>query len=216
MATFEFPKKLPKAWIKEIERNGRVGSDVHGLKVVAKDERGTIVHIGKDSFKILHNGKNSSNFGYETKDAEADTGPNIILGSWYSCPNSGTANSITVYLKQYGSYTPKIKCAIYKKADYTLVGNTEEWTLTAGWDNWKTLNIISGGTLEATDYFLVTWISSVVYVYRGILASKGRWSSTTYDGWPSPWSPNTSGEKFSLYCTYTVPPPAGGVLVQVM
>lgn len=31
--TLTFPKHLPKAWIEEIERNGKVGSEVHAAYI---------------------------------------------------------------------------------------------------------------------------------------------------------------------------------------
>ena len=229
--TFKFPKKLPKKWIEEIERNGRVGSLVHGLKVVGKDKRGTIVHLGKDSFKILHNGKNQNvfgnplvggldpNFGYETKGAtEIQTAGNYLHATKFYCPESGTATSITAYIKFY-STTQKVKFAIYTdNAGYpnTLVGYTEEGTIESGWDNWKTLNIVSGGSLSAGYYWLVWWADGILYFYydAGDTGQHVAKVSVTYDGFPStfPSGGTSSARKYSIYCTYST---GGAILKEV-
>ncbi|MDH5690717.1 MAG: hypothetical protein OEY81_04755, partial [Candidatus Bathyarchaeota archaeon] len=213
MMSFEFPKKLPEEWIEAIERNGNVGSVIHGLKIVGKDERGTIVKTGMDSFKILHDGRNESTFGYTTKgSAEWDASSTFIIGSWATCPESGTADSITVYLKQYNTATPKIKCALYKKSDNSLVGSTEKWTLTSGWDGWKTFNFADGPSLENIDYWIVFWINAKVYAYYVTETEKRGTQYRFYNSWPNPWSPNTYDWKMSIYCTYT---PAGGEIYEI-
>lgn len=147
------------------------------------------------------------NFGYETKGTStANGGGDYIRGSWFSCSESGTATSITVYLKQYSTNTPKIKCAIYKKSDDSLVGYTEEWTMTSDWDDWKTFNIVWGGDLTAQDYYIVFWVSDyalkATYYYVNE-ADKSAIDSHTYNGFPNPWYPNVAGMKISIYCTYT-------------
>jgi len=185
---FEFPKKLPKEWIEGFERNGRVGSEVHGLKVGTKEL--------------------DPNFGYETKGGtELAPAGNYINGSWYSCLDTGDADSITVYLKQKFENLPKIKCAIYKKSDGALVGYTEEWTLTSGWDGWKTFNIVSGGSLTAQDYWLVFWANNLVCGYEDAETNKGLYKNLAYDGFPDPLTGfSLIARKWSIYCTYT----AGG------
>ena len=148
-------------------------------------------------------------FGYTTKGAnQALTPGNRIFASWYTCPENGQANSITVYLKQYSSYTPKIKCAIYRKSDGSLIGYTEEWQLTSGWDGWRTFSIISGGNLQAgTDYWLAMWGNEFYYRYYDSVSDKGCQKSATYNDWPDPLTGiTTTDNKNSIYCTYT----AGG------
>ncbi|GAI14707.1 unnamed protein product, partial [marine sediment metagenome] len=79
------------------------------------------------------------NFGYETKGGtEWSLAANFIIGSKYTCTEAGTATSITAYLKQKNTLTPKVKFGIYKSSDKSLVGYTEEWTVTSAWDDWKT------------------------------------------------------------------------------
>lgn len=193
--TFSFPEKLPKKWLK-----------------IVKDSRGTIVKTGRDSFKILHNGKNQDAFGYQDKGPSVvGLSPDIIFGCRpHACPSVGTATSITVYL-EYWDTLPKIKCAIYKDLDNTLVGYTEEWTLTAGWDGWKQFNIVWGGALIATNYILCVWVNNMVKTYQ-LDPAAGYYvagDSDPYDGVfpdPCPWSAGKtwqSNKKPSIYCTYT-------------
>jgi len=154
------------------------------------------------------------NFGYEVKGGTLTLmAGNYIHGSKYPCPETGTAQSITAYLRQYSVYKPKISFAIYRVSDGALTGYTEEWTLTAGWDDWKTLNIVSGGALEATDYWLVVWKNEHVYgAYDAGAAGQFGYAAETYNypSWPDPWSPvGYEAWKLSIYCTYTVPVVAG-------
>jgi hypothetical protein len=152
-------------------------------------------------------------FGKEVKGlTEAYEGSHTeITGSWFSCPEAGTATSITVYIKQYSTTTPKIKCAIYRLSDGVLIARTEEWTVTSGWNDWKTFNVIWGGTLTATDYILVFWPSgSAAYFYYDDDTNRGRYKAyEVYNNFPDPWSPFTDNHIFSIYCTYTAaaPPP---------
>ena len=153
-------------------------------------------------------------FGYETKGGTAEQGgKNALCGSWFTCPESGTAESITLYVEQYFAATPHIKCAIYKKADGSLVGHTEEWQLTSGYDDWKTFNIISGGNLQGNvDYWLMFWQDSLIWTYTDSETEKGACKSVTYNGWPDPLTGlNIYDRKYSIYCTYT----AGGGATEV-
>jgi len=218
---FEFPKKLPKEWIEAIERNSRVGSEIHGLKVVGRDKRGIIVHVGGDSFKILHDGKNSNNFGYETAGSSHVWKENVIIGSVFDCPASGTAQSITAYIHTGGfTGTEKVKFGIYRHSDLSFVGSTEEFAVGATtFTGWKTLNFITSPSLSATSYILVVWgqaNSSLWVYYNAGDTNQGHYQSLTYGTWPDPLVPTHDNNKYSIYCTYTVAPPAGGVLVQVM
>ena len=154
-----------------------------------------------------------TNFGYETKGGSSTATINYLEGTKFTCLDNGQANSITVYLKQYTTYTPKIKYAIYADSGgypSTLVGYTEEWTLTNAWDNWKTLNIINGGSLTAnTVYWLVLWSSNyVTFYYTTGDANQRTWKGATYNGFPDsyPGGGSQSATKASYYCTYT----AGG------
>jgi hypothetical protein len=228
--SFEFPKQLPKEWIKAIERNGKVGSEIRGLKVVGRDERGTIVHVSRDGFKILHGEENQNvlgnplvgegldpNFGYETIGGSASDmesgGVGYIKGSIFSIPDAGTADSITVALKRYVAGSDKFKCAIYKHSDLSLVGGTEERTLSMTTSfAWYTFNFNAPKpSLTANEvYLLVVWAKyTTQYLYIAWAAgdaNQGHYRAVAYNGFPDPWSPAPyhDAHKYSIYCTYTV------------
>jgi hypothetical protein len=225
----EFPRKLPKKWIEEIERNGRVGSLVHGLKVVGKDDRGVIVHLGKDSFKILHNGRNQNVFGnpliggidpvfgYQTIGSSVFSIVNAIYGSVYTMGSETgqVAVSITVALVsssvEEATYT---KCAIYRHSDSTLVGSTEEKLITyTATPTWNTFNFPDPkpSLSASTDYVLVAWAKSSAnniarITYDAGETNQGHYKLQTYDAWPTTISFNHVNTKASIYCTYTSAP----------
>jgi hypothetical protein len=151
------------------------------------------------------------NFGYKTKGDAYETERHELIGSWFSCPEAGTANSITVFLN-WQSGNPKVKYGTYKKSDGALVDYTEEWTVTNNWVDWKTLNIIWGGALVATDYWLIAWFSGydVGFQLSFDVANKGAYMDQTYGSFPSTFVPGSyDNHKHCIYCTYTsaAPPP---------
>lgn len=155
-------------------------------------------------------------FGYTEKFPDGTFSiANWMHGARCTCPEAGQAESITAYIKQSSTYTPHIKCALYKDVPgyiYPLIGYTEEWLLTSGWDAWKTFNIISGGTLENADYWLMTWgDATFIYYFRNINSYMRFYTGAyTYDAWPDTIvGTRTSGHN-SIYCTYTPAPVWGG------
>jgi hypothetical protein len=148
-------------------------------------------------------------FGYNVKGAtELYPSGNYLRACRFYCPNAGRAVSITMYAKQYSTYTPKIKYALYSDNNgvpASLVGYTEEWTLTSGWDGWKTLNIISGGVLSPA-YYWITWFANnnAYQYYDAGDTNQYYYVAYTYDSFPStmPTGGTYSDRKYSRYCTY--------------
>jgi hypothetical protein len=217
--TFKFPNKLPKEWIEVIERNGRVGSEIHGLKVVGKDKRGTIVHPGKDSFKILHNGKNQNvfgnpliggldpNFGYETAGGATVTIENVIRGSVFTCPKAGKAVSISAFIIGSSDYYGNAKAAIYKHSDLSLVGSTGELYVGEQTGTWFNFTFSTQPDLINTEYVLVVWAQSLTgtcYLKHDAGdTDRGHYQSATYGTFPNPLVPTHDNNKYSIYCSYT-------------
>lgn len=148
-------------------------------------------------------------FGYETKGGQRGYVSNTIIADHFVCPSSGTATSITVCLNQYYDL-PKIKCAIYGPDPYPLVGYTEEWVLTGGWDDWKTLDIVWGGSLvEGTTYYLAVWSSARVNIHWDTESGKTwQMNDMTYEvSFPDFLDPDDtrSDRVLSIYCTYATP-----------
>lgn len=150
------------------------------------------------------------NFGYETKGATAWTGANVnrIAGSW-ATGAVGTITSITAYYLQYLNYLPKRKHALYEKTgaltgNYIANSGTEEWTITSGWNNWKTLNVASPPTISAIDYWIAIWGVSQPTLYMDSATGKTGYETYTYDGWPATITQLNLNYIVSIYCTYTV------------
>lgn len=146
-------------------------------------------------------------FGYTTKGtAGTVTEYDDFLTSIFESIGAGTIASMSAYVEEYNDSYPVLGYAIYKDSDKSLIGNTETWVVTEGWSNWKTLDIISGGTVAATtDYWLGVhpengWIA----LYWDDLASAGN-RAVNINKWPDPITlgGGYSNRKFSVYATYT-------------
>ena len=154
-------------------------------------------------------------FGYTTKGGTSvETGADKLDANKYPCGEVGTATSISLYLKQY-SGTPLLSYAVYDDSTgYPGAKNgvTDEWTLTSGWDDWKLINIATGGSLSVADFWLIFWLQSdLVTNYYDSAGVRYYKSGEDYDiGWPAnfPAGGTSSTRKTSIYCTYT--PTAGG------
>jgi len=152
-------------------------------------------------------------FGYTAKaSSQRQVAANFFFGPW-ATGAAGTAQSITCFYQQSGTDTPKLKHALYQKTG-TLAGSyvsgsgTEEWTLTSGWNNWKTLNCLTPPSISAIDYWIFLWNNANVFVYRdSAAANSSGYQAQTYNGWPATASLTTLSYIYSIYCTYTLPPP---------
>jgi hypothetical protein len=158
-----------------------------------------------------------ANFGFESigsysGDLESG-GVGYIRGSIFTCPNNGTAQSITVALRRYSVGSDKFRCAIYKHSDLTLIGNTEERTLSLTTSFvWYTFNFNDPKpSLTANEvYILVVWAkytNQYLYIARNINGdtNQGHYRTQAWNNWPSPWvSPYHNTDKSSIYCHYAI------------
>jgi len=156
------------------------------------------------------------NFGYETVGGSfGDLMNDVIKGSWFTCPEDGTAQSLSMYISN-GWTDEQVKGAIYKKSDNFLVGSTEEKIIlgTPSWSPaWYTFNFFGSPSLSAgEDYFLVGWANKnpsgsfkSIY-YDDVTEEKAGYQDKTYGSWPDQWSPTLYKRRFSIYCTYTAAP----------
>ncbi|GAG95715.1 unnamed protein product, partial [marine sediment metagenome] len=66
-------------------------------------------------------------FGYDTMGVNTLYSTfDYIIGSWFTCPEAGTANSITFYLVLRSEDDGPQKLGIYKKSDGSFIGGTAE------------------------------------------------------------------------------------------
>ena len=145
-------------------------------------------------------------FGYETAGASSTTfQSDNTRASWFTCPESGTAQSITVYCTRGWTSTSQ-KCAIYKKSDGSKIAETTE-TEVGTTAEWYTFNFASPPDIENIDYWLlIGWdANSIVWLklYWDSETGKGAYQSIQYPTLPDPFEPTYRDRKFSIYCTYT-------------
>lgn len=161
--------------------------------------------LGVENFRL------DPNFGYENVGGATASLGDDIRGSWFTCPEAGTADNITAYMDVLSGSHP-VKCALYKKSDNSLVDNTEEKTVDA--DGWVTFDFATSPTLEATDYWIVVWGSSafIRIAYDTGVVDDGFKEDLIYGDWPNPIDASgTNNYKHSIYCSYTAgAPPAPG------
>lgn len=152
-------------------------------------------------------------FGYTTEGSDVAVIENHIYGSHFPINEDGTGQSITVRLKSGSALSVKVKCAIYKWSDLSLVAFTEERTVTLSTTAaWFTFNLtISPSLVNGTEYLLAAWSEYNIgdVLITGIFGSDSGWSvDRIYDGnFPDPLpSPNSTYLKCSIFCNYTAGP----------
>ncbi|RLB69417.1 MAG: hypothetical protein DRH04_05245 [Deltaproteobacteria bacterium] len=160
------------------------------------------------------------NFGYESVGGSyyqwygKDGG--IILGSWFTLSESGTADSISVYFGSgYSDADGTYSTALYYKSNNSYVpnsGSENQSPATGGDDAWTTFNLPDSPSLSATDYWIVVWARDMYnwyYVYFRYDGESDKGGSQGAEGgnWPNTISLADNDMKLSIYCTYT----AGGV-----
>lgn len=168
-----------------------------------------------------------SKFGNDTiETAGSGTLENAIRGGASTCPENGTATSITVYIDNVTSSANSysLRCAIYKASDTTLVAQTDEVTglLGSDADAWHTLSFSSPPALTGgTEYILMAWCSAVasttVNARLDLAGSLQKyWAQSPFNytsnsgNFPTPLAGTLldATADFSIYCTYT--PASGG------
>lgn len=161
------------------------------------------------------------NFGNETLGGSVLDIKDVITGSWFTCPEDGTADSIAVAIKLTRpiSASLKSKCAIYRKLDNSLVGATEEVTTSFAVNEtkWVTHRFSSPVSLRNEDYYLVVWSPSYdCGLFYNTISGKGVWQDLAYDSWPNPLSPASDNRLWSIFCSYTpgAPPPTHRLRVE--
>jgi hypothetical protein len=132
-------------------------------------------------------------------------------GNW---PSSAAFSTNTIQYSIYCNYltTFNAQAAVYSSNGGTLIGTTEEKTLTTT-NGWVTFNFITQPTLVAsTNYVLAveTSDSSVnIYYDNGAQYFRG---TSSYPTWPTTLSDQGSQREYSIYCTYS---PANQYTAQV-
>lgn len=133
---------------------------------------------------------------------------NAIDATWFTCPKDGIGKSMSASI-WVGSEGDKIKMAVYKRSDESLVGTTEEWVADSTGKQWVTKNFTTPKPTfqENVDYYLAVWgwgSSSDPQSYFFSETSRSVFKGIAYDSWPDPLdSSGTTDRRHSIYCTYT-------------
>ncbi len=155
------------------------------------------------SFSVGHR------FGYTTKGNLNQSIEDRISGTVYTISKNGTADSITACIKT-GPTTPSVKCMIYRNNDSSLIGTTEEKTLSANSNaSWVVFNF-TGSKLplvKNTGYVLTCWSNNPCYLFYDNTSGTGKYRNLTYGSPPDPanWT-GTETRMYSIYCDYTTKP----------
>lgn len=163
-----------------------------------------------ENFLSTNVGETSYTFGYTTvggttKQFYSDD----LVGCIFTSPSEATI--IPRYIHFYASVGGgvKIKMAIYKNSDLSLVCQTEELTTESG-ATWRHARVTSYVTLEtSTDYILCVWANGVYYIYynAGTTAQTVEDVGLTYNGFPATFGKDATYDyKTSIYCSYAVTP----------
>ena len=159
------------------------------------------------------------NFGYEEIGTVTTKGVSntVMRGSVFTIPEDGTADSMTFYGKtSFGA--ADVMLAIYKHSDSSLVGATEEITVTATAQWWPASFAAPKPSLDAsTEYVLVGFASTSIKFYcdAGETDQEHYQGSLAYPTFPNPADFIHYDFKFSIYCTYTPSAAAPGKPVLV-
>jgi hypothetical protein len=157
-------------------------------------------------------------FGYPTLGGSV-RGVDKIEGSTFTCPEPGTATSITVGVRSPSRSALRLRCAIYRHRDLRLVAVTEEATIPGLYAGWTTLAFPEPAPTLASDtaYLLVAFSESRDGTFLGVFydvdaASPGfqQGYGATFPSFPEVLSPSSTSRRYSIYCTYTpaAPPTA--------
>lgn len=139
---------------------------------------------------------------------------NAIDGSWATCPEAGIADSMSVHVFHVEGGTRPVRCALYKRSDYSFVAATEE-KIIGRIIGWVAFDFPSPKPpVENIDYILVVW-SGGDYANRPTAEwynpGRGFHQSLPYNNFPDPYVPDAYNTDYwwSIYCTYI--PAAGKV-----
>ena len=157
------------------------------------------------SYPSSFSGSNTT-FGYTSAGANTQSIENNIRGSFFTIPDSGQVQTLSVFLELSGASNRKIKTAIYSEAHDFIAGSEEKTISSTGWYNFSFADpkpILTANT----NYVLVAWADSsagsVSMRYDAGSSNQGHRSNLAYAGWPVSGGFNHDNNKYSIYCTYT-------------
>jgi hypothetical protein len=145
-------------------------------------------------------------FGYSTIGASVTFPSGVITGSKFT-GDVGFLEKLSIYFNPTSDST-KLKCALYKNSDSSLVADSEEkTTLLSGGSQFYVFKAgnIPTKALTAIDYIIVAWCDNNTYDsvnYDTGDTNQGRTQARAYGTWPDPASFSNTNNKYSMYATY--------------
>lgn len=113
-----------------------------------------------------------------------------------------------IYCSYQSSANTAARCAVYSSDGSTKLGATDEVTITASSGSWVTFPFTTKPILSATTpYVLVVWSadsSNVNVYYNANTAERFEANGATYPTWPASVSDQSSLQRYSIYCNYSV------------
>jgi hypothetical protein len=153
----------------------------------------------------------SSTFGQTAQGNNAAWQPsNLMVGSRFTAPSTGTLNSIMVYLTNGASTSTNVKCAIYSETNKALVASSQELTISGRASGWFTFPTTTSPTIDAGQrYSLVVWLQSAnCYLsYASGSSSQSWYTQASYGNLPSIY--NINGQENNVYSLYATITPTG-------
>ena len=146
-------------------------------------------------------------FGYESSHASVWNIGLRLGGSYYTCTEDGTADSICVYLMSSVVSGEKVKCGIYYYNSRNKIAETEERSDMTG-PGWFTFDFVSPPSLTSGDkYILGAVCNNDGEVSRSGSGCGSNLMDTNVGNYeiPSTWvdGHNYSGYCVSIYCNYS-------------
>ena len=157
----------------------------------------------------------STQFGQSVKGGAAAWQPTgVMVGSRFTSPSSGTANSISVYIYNPTSTATNVKCAIYGESDKILIATTQQNNVPSGFNGWQTFNFATAPSLtNGASYSLVVWLSNkgCNLYYNSGSTGQTWYTIQTYGNFPNgPYNSLTGytqeNNVYSIYCTLNSSP----------
>ena len=136
----------------------------------------------------------------------------MIVGSRFTAPSNGIANSISVYIYNPTSSAINLKCAIYGESANTLIATTQQISVASQFSGWQTLNFASGPSLTSgTSYSLVvSFAGDGCYLYYSSGSALQSWYAYQNYNYNFPNGPYSSfsgygqsNNVYSIYATLT-------------
>ena len=166
--------------------------------------------------------KSNDTFGFDSQggssDGVQDSGiAHYNANRFQSTGAFASIQSISIRIKQYLTQTPDIYAILYADTSSlpaAKIAASSVWTMTTGFDNWKTFSV-SGAVTQNLYYWLTLLFAKNGTSYDGSYyydSSGGTRRYNSNSAWLTPDDPcpslsNTSTRKVSIYATYT---PTGG------